>query len=87
MLFVYTESHPEHLKIWNEVQDNYLLQLLDKALNCVPGSEKKLAEMDDQEFAEWLPKQDFQQKPTKVFDVKVPVMTIKSARNYSKSEH
>ena len=68
-------------KIWNEVQDNYLLQLLDKALNCILGSEKKLAEMDDREFAEWLQKQDFRQKPTKAFDVKVPDMTIKSARN------
>ena len=86
MLFLYTENHPEHLKIWNEVQDNHLLQLLEKALNCVPGSEKKLAEMDDQEFAEWLKKQDFRQKPTKKFDVKVPDMTIKSAKNCSKSE-
>ena len=42
--------------------------------------------MDDQEFAEWLQKQDFRQKSTKAFDVKVPDMTIKSARNCSKSE-
>ena len=42
--------------------------------------------MDDQEFAEWLQKQDFQQKPTKTYDVNVPDMTIKTARNCSKSE-
>lgn len=42
--------------------------------------------MDDQEFAEWLQKQDVRQKSTKAFDVKVPDMTIKSARNCSKSE-
>ena len=42
--------------------------------------------MDDQEFAEWLRKQDFAQQPAKKFDVKVPDMTIKSARNCSKSE-
>ena len=42
--------------------------------------------MDDQEFAEWLQKQDFCQKPTKTFHVKVPDTTIKSARNCSKSE-
>ena len=33
-----------------------------------------------------LKKQDFRQKPTKKFDVKVPDMTIESAKNCSKLE-
>lgn len=32
----FIESHPEHLKVWNEVQDNFLLEVLDAALNCIP---------------------------------------------------
>lgn len=59
MLFVQTESHSEHLKIWNEIQDNYLLQVLENALYYIPGLEKRVVQKDDREFAEWLQNKDF----------------------------
>lgn len=59
MLFVQTESHSEHLKIWNEIQDNYLLQVLENVLYYIPGLEKRVVQKDDREFAEWLQNKDF----------------------------
>ena len=63
---IFIENHPEHLKVWNEIQNNYLLQLLDKALNSIPESEKKLGDMDNKEFGQWLQKHDFKQMQTKI---------------------
>ncbi|KAL9977020.1 hypothetical protein ACROYT_G014380 [Oculina patagonica] len=53
------ESHPKHLKVWNEKQVSFLLKVLDAALNCIPDSEKDLQEKDEKEFGDWLTKQDF----------------------------
>lgn len=84
-LFV-LESHPEHLQLWNEMQDNFLLQVLDAALNCVPASEKSLQDMDDKEFGQWLQHQDFKEKRQPAFDMKIPQLSIQSRPQCSKSE-
>ena len=49
-----------------------------KPLTSIPESEKKLGDMDNKEFGQWLQKQDFKQMQTKIFDIMVPEMTIKS---------
>ena len=66
------------------IKDNYLLQILDKATNCIPDSENTLADMDDQEFGQWLQKQDFREKKTPALDIKVPELTIRSTLHYQK---
>lgn len=85
---LFAESHQEHLKVWSEVQDNFLLQVLDAALHSVPHSDKKLEDMDDKEFGKWLEKQDFEEKrkqKRKTFDIRVPKLTIQSNPHCSKS--
>ena len=80
------ESNPEHLKIWNDVQDNFLLMLLDTTLNCLPSSEKDLGDMDENEFNQWLPKQDFSKPKANNYEVVVPELDIVLNSNCQKSE-
>ena len=85
-MFCFSESHPEHLKVWNEVQDNFLLEVLDAALNCIPVSEKNLQDMDDKEFGGWLTKQNFQEKKQPTFAIRIPRSTIQSNPRCNKSD-
>ena len=75
---MFSESHPEHLTIWTEVQDYFLLKVLDSALNSVPDSSKKLQDMDEKEFGDWLAKQDFKERKQPHFIIKLPQTTIQS---------
>ena len=42
-----TESHPDQLQIWNEVQDHYLLSTLQATLNGIPDAEKSLTDLSE----------------------------------------
>ena len=75
---MFSESHPEHLTIWTEVQDYFLLKVLDSALNSIPDSSKKLQDMDEKEFGDWLAKQDFKERRQPHFTIKLPQTTIQS---------
>jgi flagellin-specific chaperone FliS len=80
---VFLETHPDHMRVWNEVQDNFLLQLLDTGL---PSRSKKLTEMNEKIFDKWLKNQDFTKQPTPKYDIAIPVLSVKSDSNCQKSE-
>ena len=60
------------------MQDYFLLKVLDSALNSIPDSSKKLQDMDEKEFGDWLAKQDFKEKRQPNFTIKLPQTTIES---------
>ena len=75
---VFLETHPDHLRVWNEVQDNFLLQLLHTGLNSIPSPSKKLTEMNENNFDKWLKNQDFTKQATPKYDIAIPVVSVKS---------
>ena len=84
--FIFSETNPEHLKLWNEVQDSFLLTLLNTCLNCLPSSEKEIVDMNEKEFDQWLQDQDFSRSMTGEYDVVLPKQTITTNSNCQKSE-
>ena len=60
------------------MQDYFLLKVLDSALNSIPDSSKRLQDMDEKEFGDWLAKQDFKEKRQPNFTIKLPQTTIQS---------
>ena len=75
------------MKIWNEAQDSYNLQLLKIGLNQIPEPDKDFQEMTEEEFVEWLNKQDLDQlkKNKGKYVVQVPE-TVKAHGVNKKSE-
>lgn len=73
------------MKIWNEAQDSYYLQLLKTGLH-IPFSDKDFQDMPEEEFVEWLSKQDLDEvhKQGK-YVVQVPEM-VKSHGRTKKSD-
>ena len=59
---MFSESHPDHLKVWNDVKDHFLLKILDQALNTIPESDKLTSDFSEKEFDHWLTKQNFSEK-------------------------
>ena len=72
--------------MWNEVQDNFILQLLDAGLNNIPSHSKNLSDMNEKMFDQWLKRQDFVTKTTTKYDITIPELSIKSNSNCQKSE-
>ena len=60
------------------MQDYFLLKVLDSVLNSIPDSSKKLQDMGDKEFGDWLAKQDFKERRQPHFTIKLPQTTIQS---------
>ncbi|XP_028412483.1 uncharacterized protein LOC114535317 [Dendronephthya gigantea] len=79
----FIETNKEHLKLWNEVQDNFLLKLLNTSLNCIPSSEKDFVNMDEKEFDHWL--KNFS-KSTTDYGIVIPPLSIRPNPNCTKSE-
>ena len=73
------------MKIWNDVKDCYFLQLLKMGLNNIPMCSKNFEDMSEQEFVEWLGKQDLdeQKKIKGKFAVQVPEMVEPGNTNKS----
>lgn len=46
------------MRIWNEAQNSYYLQLLATGLNVIPNSDKDFKDLTEEEFMEWLGKPD-----------------------------
>ncbi len=83
---VISESHPDHLKVWNDVKDNFLLEILDQALNTIPESDKPISDMTEKEFNDWLTKQDFSKKRKQEYDIRVPKLQMQSSPHCEKSD-
>ncbi len=52
-LFLLDED-AEHLKLWEKIKDNYLLNLLDVGLNKIPPCSKPIDELNDRECDAWI---------------------------------
>ena len=78
------ETNKEHLKLWNEVQDNFLLKLLNTSLNCISSSEKDFVDMDEKEFDHWL--KNFSESTTTDYDIVIPPLSIRSDPNCIESD-
>jgi hypothetical protein len=72
------------LELWNEVQDNFLLKLLNTSLNCISCSDKELVDMDEKDFDHWL--KNFSESTTTDYDIVIPPLSIKSNPNCIKSD-
>ena len=73
------------MKIWNDAKDCYFLSLLKMGLNTIPMCSKNFEDMSEQEFVEWLSKQDLdeQKKKKGKFAVQVPEMVEPGNTNKS----
>ena len=74
------------MNVWNEVQDNFLIQLFHSALNILPTHKTNLADMNEKNFNKWLKEQDFSKLTTPKYDISIPTQSIKSNSNCQKSE-
>lgn len=83
---MFSESHPNHLKIWNDVKDHYLLEILDQALNTIPESDKPISDYSEKEFDDWLTKQNFSEKRKQEYDIRVPKLQMESNPHCEKSD-
>ena len=72
------------MELWNEVQDNFLLKLLNTSLNCISCSDKELVDMDEKDFDHWL--KNFSESTTTDYDIVIPPLSIKSNPNCIKSD-
>lgn len=73
------------MKIWNEARDSFYLKLLRTGLQ-IPPSEKELQTLNEDEFVQWLSKQDLSEMDKKgQFVVQVPAM-VKPTCNSKKSD-
>ena len=72
------------MKIWDDAKDCYFLQLLKMGLN-IPLCSKNFEDMSEEEFVEWLGKQDLdeQKKKKGKFAVQVPEMVEPGNTNKS----
>lgn len=82
---MFSESHPDHLKVWNDVKDHFLLEILDQALNTIPDSDNPISDMSEKDFNDWLTKQDFSEKKKPVYDIRVPKLQMQSSPHCEKS--
>ena len=53
-LIIFTESHPNNFKIWQEVQVHYLLSVLEAACNDILDTEKCKSDMSEKELSDLL---------------------------------
>ena len=72
------------MELWNWVQDNFLLKLLNTSLNCISSSDKDLVDMDEKDFDHWL--KNFSESTTTDYDIVIPSLSIKSNPNCIKSD-
>lgn len=71
---------PEHMKIWEQWQDKYLLGMLDAGLNRIPETECEFSDVTEEEINAWLKQQDFTQTPRPKFKIKVPTASSMCSR-------
>lgn len=55
----FLESNPDQLNALEEAKDKFLITLLDAGLNKIPETDKEFASMTNNQFHDWLKKQDF----------------------------
>jgi hypothetical protein len=67
------------LELWNEVQANFLLKLLNTSLICISSSDKDVVDMDEKDFDHWL--KNFSESTTTDYDIVIPPLSIKSNPN------
>ena len=72
------------MALWNEVQDNFLLNLLNTSVNCISSSDKDLVDMDEKDFDDWL--KNFSASTTTDYDIVIPPLSIQSNPNCTKSD-
>lgn len=70
------------MRIWNEAQNSYYLQLLATGLNVIPNSDKDFKDLTEKEFMEWLSKPDLSDPKRKgKYVIKVPDMVKPEGSN------
>ena len=79
------ESNPDHLRVWHEVQDHFLLQMLDGALN-IPDNEVHFSDMSGKELSDWLSKENFSQKNKVEYDINCSSLSLQASPRCDKSE-
>ena len=80
------ESNPDHLRVWHEVQDHFLLQMLDRALNNIPDNEVCFSDMSEKELSDWLSKQNFSQKNKLEYDINCSSLPLQASPQCDKSK-
>ena len=74
------------MKVWNDVKDHFLLEILDQALNTIPESDKPISDYSEKEFDDWLTKQNFSEKRKQEYDIRVPKLQMESNPHCEKSD-